>query len=140
MKPVYITSDTLNSIYKTLCMFPAECGGVIACDQRGQIADFYFDHEAGAGKSSYSPSISTVNRIVNDKWLPGGLRFSGIAHSHPPRAKLYPSNADLLAAKMILQNNEGLEEILLMITRKEDIKVWEMKLNQTLRECKLYVK
>lgn len=140
MKPVYISLNTLNSIKNTLCNYSAECGGVIASDSNGHIVDFYFDHEAGVGKISFSPSTSTINQIVNEKWFPGGLQFSGVVHSHPPGTKHYPSKVDLLSAEMILRKNEDMKTILLVITQESDIKVWEMDLDHTLRECRLYVR
>ena len=139
MKPVYISLNTLNSIKNTLCNYSAECGGVIASDSNGHIVDFYFDHEAGVGKKSYHPSSSTINQIVNEKWLPGGLQFSGVVHSHPSGTRHYPSKVDLITAEKILSKNTGSDSILLMITQNSKIKVWEMKSNQSLRECKLYV-
>ena len=87
----------------------------------------------------YSPSVSAINEVVNNKWHSGGLRFAGVAHSHPEKSKLYPSNSDLRAAERILLNNDGLEEILLLIAMGENVKVWKMQLNQQLQECEIQV-
>ena len=139
MSTVIIDSIVLKSIREALCKYPAECGGVIACNSDGIIVDFYFDHEAGMGNMFYSPSVSAINEVVNNKWHSGGLRFAGVAHSHPEKSKLYPSNSDLRAAERILLNNEGLEEILLLIAMGENVKVWKMQLNQQLQECEIQV-
>ena len=139
MSTVIIDSIVLKSMREVLCKYPAECGGVIACNPDGIIVDFYFDHEAGTGNMFYSPSVSAINEVVNNKWHSGGLRFAGVAHSHPEKSKLYPSNSDLRAAERILLNNEGLEEILLLIAMGENVKVWKMQLNQQLQECEIQV-
>ena len=55
------------------------------------------------------------------------------------KSKLYPSNSDLRAAERILLNNDGLEEILLLIAMGENVKVWKMQLNQQLQECEIQV-
>ena len=44
MSTVIIDSSVLKSIREALCKYPAECGGVIACNSDGIIVDFYFGH------------------------------------------------------------------------------------------------
>ena len=118
-----VDKTVFDAIQRTLCVYPAECGGILACDAGNLVKDFFFDHAAGTGNLSYVPSAEAIEHAVNDLWIPKGLRFGGIAHSHPFNAKQYPSKSDLNAAAKILAINH-LDGMFLMISKVQFVKAW----------------
>lgn len=118
-----VEKTVFDAIQQTLCVYPAECGGVLACDIDNHVKDFFFDYTAGSGNLCYVPSTKAIAHAVNDLWFPKGLRFGGIVHSHPFNAKQYPSRSDLKAAAKILAINH-LDSMFLMITREQCVKAW----------------
>ena len=136
MNPLFVSSKILDNIKDTLCKFSPECGGIIACNREGHIADYYFDKDAGVGNISYCPTCVALNDVVNKQWYPKGMRFGGIAHSHPVGARLYPSKEDLHTAHLILNTN-CLDRLVLIITQANSIRAWEIQRGNSLTECLL---
>lgn len=133
---IKIYREVKNKILESIGNCEAESGGIIACNQEDTITEFYFDFEAGSGKTSYIPSQNAINKQVNEIWRSSGYCFCGIVHSHPAKASYIPSVIDLkMAEKIVLHNH--LEEILLMIIHKKIIRVWKMAPNSQLEPCEL---
>ena len=53
---MYISPKVLTEIMDTIGRQKPECGGILAADQNGGIADYYFDADAGVGNATYIPS------------------------------------------------------------------------------------
>ena len=136
MKSIFIKVEVLNSIHKTLCTYSAECGGIFACDEKGNIVDYYFDKTAGVGNISYCPTCNVINDVVNKHWYPKKICFGGIAHSHPFDAQLYPSKEDIRTASLILAANH-LDRLVLIIVQEKVIKAWEIQEGHAIEECLL---
>ena len=109
-----ISHQAYALIQSTIGSLPAESGGVIACDNKNQIVDFYYDHDAGSGKGRYVPSTRMIAEHVNGEWHEKGYHVCGFVHSHPTYGTCQPSSADILYADAILKAN-GLKTMLLII-------------------------
>lgn len=136
MKSIFITTKVLDSIKNTLCNYPAECGGIIACNPEWQIVDYYFDKDAGVGNNSFCPTGTAITEVVNKYWHPQGMLFGGIAHSHPVETLLHPSKEDLHTAQLILEANHQ-NKLVLIITQVNEIKAWEVHQGCAPEECLL---
>ena len=136
MKSIFVTTEVLNSIKNTLCSYPAECGGIIACNPEGRVIDYYFDKDAGVGNNSFCPTSTAINEVVNKYWHPQGMLYGGIAHSHPAGTLLYPSKEDLHTAQLILDANHQ-NKLVLTIAQTTEIKAWEVCQGCSAEECLL---
>lgn len=102
----YINFNTYINILNAFSKAPIESGGILGIDNNNTICKFYFDKTAKHTNSSYTPSISILNRIINN-WHQDNISFIGIVHSH---ANLYnqPSYDDSIYAKAIKDSNPSL--------------------------------
>lgn len=116
-----------NVILSAIRCHDAESGGIIACDRKGIVVDFYFDRDAGTGRRTYIPSRETLNRHINDVWGPQGYHFIGIVHSHPEVSPCALSREDIRAGETILRYNQ-LQQIILMVVQKKRWAAWYIQL------------
>ena len=112
MKPIQITRRTYRAIMRTIGRIPPEAGGILACDGDGVVCAFYFDANADTTGLCYRPSIADLEQVICEDWIPRGLFFCGICHSHP--ADPLPSGPDLRTAQTLMEVN-GLTQLLLPI-------------------------
>ena len=87
-----VTSD----VYRQLCAFPAvppETGALLGCDESELVCAFCFDKGISEMNSAvYRPCADRLNAILME-WAKAGIRFCGLAHSHPPTQRTL-SNGD----------------------------------------------
>ena len=135
---VRIKKDTYLNILNSIGKHEPESGGIIACSIDNDIVDFYFDVTAGTGKISYIPSISDINKKVNEDWGLLKYHFGGIVHSHPLISNsIYPSNSDIkMAEKIMLHNN--LTSLFLIIVQGMKLSTWNVV--EYLHECSIDIK
>ena len=61
-----------------------ETGGILLGPiGSSDITDFYFDATASCSTATYTPDYVTLNRMMRQVWMPGGLDMKGFVHSHP---------------------------------------------------------
>lgn len=125
-----------REILNTVGAFPPECGGILASNRQGVLADFYFDQAAGTGNQCYAPTREAIQRKVNQNWRPEGLSFAGTVHSHPHDSLIKPSRADLEATQEILRLN-GLRSALLMIVYQKALFAWTVFPDGSMERCEL---
>ena len=102
---MYISPKVLTEIMDTIGRQKPECGGILAADQNGGIADYCFDADAGVGNATYI------------------LRFCGVAHSHPPCSSCVPSNVDIQMACRIMRANR-MERLYLLMVQGEKCRLF----------------
>ena len=112
---MYVTRAVWQQIQTTIGCLTAETGGMLGGRKSdGVITHFYFDGSASRNRSTYSPDIERVNKVLSTDWNPAGIDLLGFVHSHPAVA-LEPSAGDLAYADTILRANPGLPRVLLPI-------------------------
>ncbi len=120
---MYFLKEVLENIEGTIGKFEPESGGILALDSEGVVSDFYFDHEAGSGNTSYIPSrISIQNHVINI-WASSKLKFCGVAHSHPMCNLCEPSCIDIDMALKIMTAN-GMEQLYLLIVKGSEMQLY----------------
>ena len=97
--------------------------GILAADQNGGIADYYFDADAGVGNATYIPSRLPIQDFVRKHWSGPALRFCGVVHSHPPCSPCVPSNVDIQMACRIMRANR-MERLYLLIVQGEKCRLF----------------
>ncbi len=116
---MYFSKEVLKTIKSTIGYLEPECGGIIAMNQDGIISDFYFDVDAGCGKSSYIPCRNTIQNHVRKNWNFPNLQFCGVVHSHPLCNTCEPSYIDIKMALKIMTINNIHKFYLLMVMGSE---------------------
>ena len=97
--------------------------GILAADQNGGIAGYYFDADAGVGNATYIPSRLPIQDFVRKHWSGPALRFCGVVHSHPPCSPCVPSNVDIQMACRIMRANR-MERLYLLIVQGEKCRLF----------------
>lgn len=111
------TPTALDSIRRTVGSRQAETGAVLGGSRRtGVISRVWSDRRAATSRSTYSPDVAAVNRLLNQQWTPRGIDFLGFVHSHPAGATR-PSPGDARYAADILAAVPGLDRLLLPIVQ-----------------------
>lgn len=104
-----IKREAFDKIFFSICSRPAESGGIlIGPIGTDDITDFYFDAGGTCTNASYSPDYITVNKMLKELWIPNGLDYKGIGHSHPGNLD-WPTPADLAYIRRLLTINEDME-------------------------------
>lgn len=115
--PFAITREAYELIEKTIGSRPAETGAVLGGSRaKGLITHVHPDPTGAITRSTYSPDIAEVNRLLREEWDPEGIDFMGFVHSHPagnPR----PSGGDQVYAERILQALPALGELRMPIVQ-----------------------
>ena len=120
---MYISPKVLTEIMDTIGSQKPECGGILAADQNGGIADYYFDADAGVGNATYIPSRLPIQDFVRKHWCGPALRFCGVVHSHPPCSPCVPSNVDIQMACRIMRANR-MEQLYLLMVQGEKCRLF----------------
>jgi len=117
--PVY--HEVLRQIYRDIGKLPAEHGGVLGGDPAtGIVTRFWFDKEGDRSGGTYSPAITSVNKIIDEDWAKEKepIRFLGFAHSHPHMCRR-PSSGDERYVRAILEAKRSLGRLLVPIIMPE---------------------
>ena len=120
---MYISPKVLTEIMDTIGRQKAECGGILAADRNGGIADYYFDADAGVGNATYIPSRLPIQDFVRKHWSGPALRFCGVVHSHPLCSPCVPSNVDIQMACRIMRANR-MERLYLLMVQGEKCRLF----------------
>lgn len=115
-EPMIVSAGVALGIENTVGRFPAEQGGVLGGRPGGPVERFHFDGSADRTGSTYSPDVASVNRLIEQRWNPRGLRFKGFVHSHPV-GFVRPSHGDEIYASRILSAIKDLDELLIPIAQ-----------------------
>ncbi len=122
---MFVLKRVLEQIADTIGALRAESGGILAMDRDGVVADYYFDAEAGSGKTSYVPSRGTIQHHVVHQWFPAGLTFCGIVHSHPLCNTCEPSYVDInMAVKIMSVNN--MDALYLLVVKGTEMQLYRV--------------
>lgn len=127
---MYILNETLERIKQTVGKYEPECGGIISINEKGIIADFYFDGDAGVGKPCYIPSRLSIQNYVRKVQKDLNLTFCGVVHSHPICNVCEPSYIDIEMACKIMLNN-SMKLIYLIIVNDNEIKMFSISGNKS---------
>lgn len=115
--PLTITREAYDLIAKTVGSRSAETGAVLGGSRaKGLITHVHLDATASLTRTTYSPDINEVNRLLREEWDPMGVEFLGFVHSHPggyPR----PSGGDRVYAERILGALPRLAQLMLPIVQ-----------------------
>lgn len=110
MRKIKIRRRIYGEITGKIANAPIESGGIIACDETGEICDF--DFCAGSG-NEYVIDTARFNGAISE-WASDGKKFCGIIHSHPNGlSELSPRDVDY--ARSVLECNPVLDEVLMGI-------------------------
>lgn len=113
--PLVITEDCLLQIRATIGSLPAETGAALGgIPGSGVVSAVHIDKQATVSAVTYSPDVTSLNRVIRDKWRPRGIEFMGFVHSHPGSYRR-PSLGDAAYATRILQVWTQLDRLLLPI-------------------------
>ena len=126
MHTISMTQDVYDSILTTIGVHAPETGGILASDPVGIVRAFHFDCPTQRSSITYTPSIHTLSTVINEIWLPQGLVFSGLVHSHPKPSP--PSPRDIRSALEIMRLN-SLSVFLLPIVAGHQIDMYVLYLN-----------
>lgn len=112
-----ITADAYKTIEQTIGARPAENGAALGGSRRlGLITHVQLDHSAAVSRTTYSPDVAEINRLLRDEWDPQGIDFMGFVHSHPGYYT-QPSHGDRIYAENILAALPKLDRMAMPIVR-----------------------
>lgn len=113
------TRGAWNTIRRTVGARPAETGAVLGGSRlTGVVSHVWADRAALTTRSTYTPAVDAVNRLINGQWADRGIDFLGFAHSHPAGAT-HPSRGDLDYAAAILHALPALDRLMLPIVQSQ---------------------
>src|SRR5262249_45172427 len=140
-----ITRSVMEEIRKTIGGKPAEQGGVLGGSRKdGVVRHFYFDEGAARTGITYSPNVTTINKLLIEEGNPMEINLLGFVHSHPGLRQ--PSKGDLEYARKILaaipelrrlylpivitESDSGCYELIAFaaVREKEDVRLEELEL------------
>lgn len=115
MRPSYnvkITSDICDLLLSD--MKKPEQGAVLGVSDNGIVDAYYFDRSGSdsSTRNCYTPDIDILNSVITS-WANNGIRFCGIAHSHPLNQPDL-SAGDIRYASELCRRND-LNEVLMPI-------------------------
>ena len=71
-------------ILNTVGSLAPETGGILLGPVgSNDVTDFHFDDTASCSGATYSPDHESLQRKMNNEWLPAGVDMKGFCHSHP---------------------------------------------------------
>ncbi len=92
-------------LMSALCSRPPEAGGILLGPiGSSEVTDFYFDKTAKCTGGTYTPDHVTLQRLMNEKWMPSGIDMVGFVHSHPNGFD-WLSQGDLIYIRRLLLKN-----------------------------------
>lgn len=113
--PLAITREAYDQIERTVGSRPAETGAVLGGSRaQGLITRVHLDASAAITRTTYSPDIAEVNRLLREEWDRDGVDFMGFVHSHPTGYPS-PSGGDQVYADRILRALPRLGELMVPI-------------------------
>lgn len=81
---VTMNRHSFDSMMFAICSRPVERGGLLLGKaESNDVTDFFFDAGADTTSASYSPDYKTISKKLKEEWIPNGIDYKGIAHSHP---------------------------------------------------------
>lgn len=94
--------QVLEELRKTVGLFPAETGGMLACSQDTDVVDvWYFDKKSRNTRASYSYDVEDMSAKFRE-WKAKGYRSTGFVHSHPTGC-IHPSYDDIATAWALME-------------------------------------
>ena len=118
-KSITVLSGVFQSILRDIGTRSPECGGVLGANRNGVIAAWYFDATGNSRPDSYSPDVTTINRVLQHEWMPEGVVMAGIVHSHAAGRKA-PSCGDIHYGIRILKALDTVDAFYLPILEIRD--------------------
>lgn len=109
-KPIIkMTREAFDKMMFGICSKPVESGGLML-GQIGSndVSDFYFDDEAEVSGTTYSPNYKVLTKKLKEEWIPAGIDFKGISHSHPGMLDRL-TNEDLIYIRRLLIANTDMQ-------------------------------
>lgn len=98
---VRISSEVLDEFRKTVGLYPAETGGMIACRGKAELVDiWHFDKTSKNTSTSYSYDVEETT-AVSKEWKDKGYICAGFVHSHPESVRR-PSYDDIATAMVLM--------------------------------------
>ena len=114
-----MNDEIARAIYKDIGRFRAERGAMLGGDpETGKITHYHYDDTGTRSSVAYSPDVMRLNRVLEEKWNPKGIRLVGFVHSHP-RGIHRPSEGDRQYATNILKAIPDLPWLYLPIVQTE---------------------
>jgi len=115
--PFAITREAYELIQRTVGSRPAETGAVLGGSRaKGLITRVHLDASAAITRTTYSPDIAEVNRLLREEWDRDDVDFMGFVHSHPAGYPS-PSGGDQVYADRILCALPRLDGLMVPIVR-----------------------
>ena len=102
---INMTRQAFDKMMFAICSRPAESGGLLL-GQVGSndVSDFFFDAGGNFTRASYSPDYVTLSKKLKEEWVPAGIDFKGIVHSHPGKLDTL-THEDLMYIRRLLAAN-----------------------------------
>jgi proteasome lid subunit RPN8/RPN11 len=106
---INMTREAFDKTMLAICSRPPESGGLLL-GQVGtnDVCDFFFDVNGSVTPASYSPDYKTLNKKLKEEWIPSGLDYKGVCHSHPGRLDTLTLE-DLMYIQRLLKANADME-------------------------------
>jgi proteasome lid subunit RPN8/RPN11 len=102
---INMTREAFDKAMLSICSRPAESGGLfLGPVGSNDVTDFFFDSGGHVTGASYSPDCVTLNKKMQEEWIPAGLDMKGFVHSHPRRLDTL-TYEDLMYIKKLLIAN-----------------------------------
>jgi proteasome lid subunit RPN8/RPN11 len=82
--PIWMKRGLPCRIMRTIGAQSPETGGILLGPVGSDvITDYCFDEGARCTGATYAPDYLTLQRKMNEHWLPSGIDMKGFVHSHP---------------------------------------------------------
>lgn len=100
--------EAFDKAMLAICSRPAESGGLLL-GQVGtnDVCDFFFDAGGNFTGASYSPDYVTLNKKLKEEWIPAGIDYKGVVHSHPGSLDTL-TDEDLIYIQRLLKANSDM--------------------------------
>ena len=104
-----IAADALRIAMTEITKRPLESGGLLLGPiGSNDITEFFYDNGGTCTGASYTPDHVTLNRLMKQQWIPGGLDMKGFIHSHPTGCDAL-SCGDLRYIQRLLKSNDDMD-------------------------------
>jgi proteasome lid subunit RPN8/RPN11 len=102
---VNMKRESFDKTMFSICPRPVESGGLLLGPMgSNDVTDFFFDAGGNVTHASYSPDHETLNKKMQEEWIPAGIDMKGFVHSHPGKLDTL-TYADLMYIKRLLVAN-----------------------------------